>query len=984
MKQISRLLSLAAVAALCFSACTEELNNDKINGGKTVTVHFGTENTDPSTKATLTPNEGETAFQAAWENGDVLSVEYISPTTATNKIIPATWDAENKMFSAELPNETGAWDFSACYPVPNASDNSVDFGPARTQKGNAYNSKYDIMIGTKSTTNSAPGKDDDGSDIVFPMTRQTAIAYFHFTSDLDETITSATLTVSGDGAAIASNYAYVSDFAWAPTEDCQSITLTFPEDAPNAQDFKLWFNVLPTIYESMSLTIETATKTLSISKNSIGEYVAGKLYKVKKGVSWTDKGSEPGKTYAYKKISSQSELTDGSYLIVNDDYSFAVAGSKTATNMIKGGAGTAVDIVGDVIAYSADLALDAFEINSVEGGFSIKGSKCGYIGYSSDSNNGLQGSSTTVYVNTISVSAGVATVTTKNSASTTYTLCCNPNSGTPLVKYYKTVTDTYKGLSLYKYQLVDGSSLPTTYTISMDSVIGGTISASVTSAEEGTEITLTAIPDKGYAFNDDWTVTNAETSEAITVTAGKFAMPAANVNVTASFKQLSYAITANPAENGTYTVKVGEEEVTSAVYGAKVLLKATPAEGYICDGWTVVDAESNPVYVSNNSFTMPASAVTISTSFSLKPEDITYDHAGTAEDPYSVADVLKYISTLGTATSESEVYAKGVISSITEVSTKFGNATYKIKDEGVENELLVYRGLYLEGANFTSADQIAVGDEVVVVGKVKNYNNTTPQFDASNKLVSIVKPPYLNVSASKTSVAAAGETITITVDTNVDSWNATSDNAAFVVGTPSGNMVEVVVSKNNDATERTATITVTAGTLSETITLTQSAEGTTSKEPVVIILDAKNLSSTATTADSEVSAGNVTFVLSKGAKQQSSTSATNAFSENASILIGKSGAYIYNKTAIPGVITKFEIYANAGASAKVSVGVNFSNTSISSYSATAANTYTATLSTVNKVYDCSEKLPNDAKYFWYQVTNSNNSQVQFRITYIPE
>ena len=85
--------------------------------------------------------------------------------------------------------------------------------------------------------------------------------------------------------------------------------------------------------------------------------------------------------------------------------------------------------------------------------------------------------------------------------------------------------------------------------------------------------------------------------------------------------------------------------------------------------------------------------------------------------------------------------------------------------------------------------------------------------------------PYLSATASKTSVAAAGETVTITVDTNVDSWEATSDNGAFVVGTPSGNTVDVVVSKNTDATERTATITITAGTLSETITLTQSAAG---------------------------------------------------------------------------------------------------------------------------------------------------------------
>ena len=85
--------------------------------------------------------------------------------------------------------------------------------------------------------------------------------------------------------------------------------------------------------------------------------------------------------------------------------------------------------------------------------------------------------------------------------------------------------------------------------------------------------------------------------------------------------------------------------------------------------------------------------------------------------------------------------------------------------------------------------------------------------------------PYLSATASKTSVAAAGETVTITVDTNVDGWTASSNNAAFTVGTPSGNTVDVVVSKNNDATERTATITVTAGTLSKTITLTQSAAG---------------------------------------------------------------------------------------------------------------------------------------------------------------
>ena len=104
MKQISRLLSLAAAAALCFSACTEELNNDKINGGKTVIVHFGTENTDPSTKATLTPNKGETAFQAAWENEDAISVYYLTDDLTEGTVV-ATWNGNS--FAAELPEYTG-------------------------------------------------------------------------------------------------------------------------------------------------------------------------------------------------------------------------------------------------------------------------------------------------------------------------------------------------------------------------------------------------------------------------------------------------------------------------------------------------------------------------------------------------------------------------------------------------------------------------------------------------------------------------------------------------------------------------------------------------------------------------------------------------------------------------------------------------------------------------------------------------------------
>lgn len=201
---------------------------------------------------------------------------------------------------------------------------------------------------------------------------------------------------------------------------------------------------------------------------------------------------------------------------------------------------------------------------------------------------------------------------------------------------------------------------------------------------------------------------------------------------------------------------------------------------------------------------------------------ITYDHAGTADDPYSVADVLKYLSTLGSEASTVDVYAKGIISSITDVSTSYGNATYKIKDEGVDNELTIYRGLYLDGAKFTSTDQINVGDEVVVVGKVKSYNGTD-EFDSGNKIVKFVSP-YLYAAAAKTTVAAAGETVAFSVICNIDGWTASSsDDANFAISNETVNGFDVVVAENTATAERSATINISAGEKSKTITLTQRA-----------------------------------------------------------------------------------------------------------------------------------------------------------------
>ncbi len=80
-----------------------------------------------------------------------------------------------------------------------------------------------------------------------------------------------------------------------------------------------------------------------------------------------------------------------------------------------------------------------------------------------------------------------------------------------------------------------GGSSSVNYNINIaDDITNGTVTASPTSATEGTTVTLTATPDDGYEFSS-WNVTNASTKEAITVTDNQSTMPAANVNVSATF-----------------------------------------------------------------------------------------------------------------------------------------------------------------------------------------------------------------------------------------------------------------------------------------------------------------------------------------------------------------------------------------------------------------------------------------------------------------
>ena len=113
-------------------------------------------------------------------------------------------------------------------------------------------------------------------------------------------------------------------------------------------------------------------------------------------------------------------------------------------------------------------------------------------------------------------------------------------------------------------------------------------------------------------------------------------------------------------------------------------------------------------------------------------------------DPFSVAEAIKKCQEIG-GTSDGEIYyAKGKISSIKEISTSYGNGTFNISDDGTDNNALTcYRSFFLDNEKFTAEDQVAVGDEVVVCGKLVNYTdkngNVTPEFSGNVYIYSLKK-----------------------------------------------------------------------------------------------------------------------------------------------------------------------------------------------------------------------------------------------------
>lgn len=121
------------------------------------------------------------------------------------------------------------------------------------------------------------------------------------------------------------------------------------------------------------------------------------------------------------------------------------------------------------------------------------------------------------------------------------------------------------------------------------------------------------------------------------------------------------------------------------------------------------------------------------------PGNTDPNQKGSESNPYTVTEAIALIKT-GT-TPSTAVCVKGKITAVTFFNATYSSLSYNIADEGSSDVIEVYSGKGKDGANFSSKDDLKVGQTVVVKGIVKaftkNDGTIVNEIDKNSTIISI-------------------------------------------------------------------------------------------------------------------------------------------------------------------------------------------------------------------------------------------------------
>jgi hypothetical protein len=140
--------------------------------------------------------------------------------------------------------------------------------------------------------------------------------------------------------------------------------------------------------------------------------------------------------------------------------------------------------------------------------------------------------------------------------------------------------------------------------------------------------------------------------------------------------------------------------------------------------------------------------------------DYTFDLATTL----SASKALQITKALGhTNTTEMSYFVSGTISNMRntpEQIAQYKTARFDISDDGTtDNQFYCYNTRWLDNTDFVTGNEIALGDQVVVLGQLQNYNGNTPEIKGYVYQHTAAEQPEVDYSIKNLQVTTNQDTV---------------------------------------------------------------------------------------------------------------------------------------------------------------------------------------------------------------------------------
>jgi len=692
---------LAIAAAVVTISCSQEVIENAPASNESKVVSFKA--VQPETKVSFGEASG-TKYPALWTESSTVKIAQNFATAVEATVTPSS-DGKNADFSVELTDDkSGSYTFYAISP-----------SSAVVSGVNSNNYYYNVEIPTSQTSD---GNIDENA-IIIAATSETLgefpeepveLQFSHVTSYVKMTITNLTADSEVDHYVVTSSqniayryYYYVSgENAGNLVENSgqKSISIAVTDGATK----DVWFACAPiTAKETLEVKVylkdgSTYTKTITVPS----DLDAGMV-----GIVTIDfSGIEKDEDVEYTLVTSWSDLGVGDeVLILSADDNFAIGAIASGS----GGTSIACTPENKVVKNPSGVIVFTLEKGSASGsyafGYTVDGEKRYFSANSTTKNKASYETSISAessWKADGSFDSETGAVQLIGCGTGTYNyLRCNPNNGSPLFRTYASGSSVSGLVALYHR-------------------------GTGTSSEEEEEEVKTdheGTVEDPYSVSDVLTLMeNGKNDESEYVYVSGIISQIDEVST--SYGNATYYIsddgtTTNQYEifRGLYLGNVKFTEEDQIEVGDKVVIYGR----LITYNGTYEMASGNYIYSLNGE--------------EMEVEEVTTTGDGTVDNPYTAEDATNLVNAGQTPTN---VYIKGIISQIESVSTSYGNANFYISEDGTttSTQFYIWRAYYLEKAKFTSEDQIAVGDEVVIYGNLKSYNGT-PETDSGAYIYSL-------------------------------------------------------------------------------------------------------------------------------------------------------------------------------------------------------------------------------------------------------